>query len=105
MQPRPPDWSAHVTYWQIEFHQDEGPGVPVGLACVACFDFDRPIDRPVQYLYYVNVLDLFRRVGIGRALVHACRKRWPKLTLTDPVSPEGKALLQSVQRQGDVSEA
>lgn len=88
--PLPEDWS--VPRWQVEFHEEDGIGVPVGLAWVA--DYGEQYGGPT--LLYLLVADGWRRQGIGRRLVRACLERWPKLQITNATSDEAEFLIASV---------
>lgn len=58
--------------------------------------------RPVlgMSLDYVLVPDECRRRGFGAQLVRACLERWPDLIPTNPIGPEGEALMASLVREG-----
>lgn len=88
--PTPEDWS--VPRWQIEYHEYDGIGVPVGLAWVA--DYGEQYGGPS--LLYVLVADGWRRQGIGKRLIRACLERWPNLQMTNATSDEAEFLIASV---------
>lgn len=57
-----------------------------------------PGERPVGYgpsVDYLFVLDGWRRNGIAAALIDACRKRWPDLSLGSGTTDEGVAFLNA----------
>jgi len=62
--------------WHVEYYnEDENTMFPVGTAYVVI------LETTVQ-LNFILVADQWRRRGIGRQLVEACRKRWPNIQLT-----------------------
>ena len=90
--PVPPYWEPDL-HWQVEFWPDDADVTrPYGVAWVSAYD--GTVIAP--YLDYLIVCDDCRRQGVAKALIAACRERWPGIRLTDAISPEGEALLESV---------
>lgn len=48
-------------------------------------------------LSFILVPDQYRRLGYAKALILAIKERFPELTTTDAISPEGEALLDSLE--------
>jgi GNAT superfamily N-acetyltransferase len=72
--------------WCGEFWPgDEDTGHPWGVCWVAEYLVPGPT------MLYLLVVDAYRRLGVGTALVAAARARWPGLWVTDGVTPEGEA--------------
>ena len=91
-----------VKYWHVECYDDEAPGrgkmFPVGIAYVR-----EVLNRGAQ-LQFVFVADEWRRRGFGKQLLLAAKDRWPSLSWTSAMGPEGAALLESVGLRGDDDE-
>lgn len=82
--------------WVVELHTaGDVPPYPVATAYLS--DFRRPLAGVC--LDFILVPDDFRRQGYAEALVRACKRLWPGLWLTDPISPEGEALVNSLEGQ------
>jgi ribonuclease HI len=83
-------------HWQAELHSPTWDfGVPVATAWVTRYTLHG--DGPA--VEFVLVPDQFRRQGYAKLLIKACRDRWPNLWLTDGISPAGKALRASLERE------
>jgi len=102
--PVPTTWE--LPHWQAEYHEHfEGPGVPLGLAWITerpdHDDEGQPMEPALAgpHLDYIEVLDGWRRLGIGKALLLACMRRWPDLRLSGPATGEGELLLKSIERE------
>jgi hypothetical protein len=82
-------------YFRVEFQQHRWGACcyPMGVAYVH-------IDEDgTARLRYVNVVDNFRRAGIGTQLLLACRRLWPQIDFGGAGSDEGEALLAAVKRR------
>ena len=90
--PRSELWA--VPHWLVEFHDEDGPGCPVGLVWVAVY----PKEALGPTLLYILVADDWRCQGIGKKLLVACLERWPDLRITPTATDEGEKPLLSVKR-------
>lgn len=95
--PLPLGWKNR-THWQVEAHSyTDGQGYPVGIAWVL-----EPLPMPDHtfpppaVLDFILVPDHYRRRGIARRLINACRERWAELVLTEAISEAGAALTAAV---------
>ncbi len=92
----PRDWMPGL-HWQVEYHADNSDcSRPWGIAWVTAFE---PGAAFPPVLDYVIVCDDCRRHGIATEIVRACRKKWPRLVLTDAISQAGEAFLASVEKR------
>jgi GNAT superfamily N-acetyltransferase len=89
----------YATIWQAELWVEGPRGIPcfanrypAALAWVSETDMRGPT------LEMVLVMDGYRRHGLGKAIVRACQEHWPGLAFTDPISEEGSALMNSLER-------
>ncbi|MCP4592561.1 MAG: GNAT family N-acetyltransferase [bacterium] len=81
--------------WHVEYF-DDGPrqqAFPVGTAYVVAAP---PPKEDAAQVNYILVGDAWRRQGIARKLVDACRERWPRLLYTSPMSDEGRAFVETM---------
>ena len=90
--PVPSNWPAGV-HWYVEYHDDifDCP-FPLGIAFVS-YHPNGPLPAIV---YFVLVADLHRRKGVATKLIAAIRSRWPDAMLTDAISEDGKAFMDSL---------
>ncbi len=90
--PLPHGWISGL-HWYVEHHDDElDLDHPTGIAFVSSFPNIGPI------LDFLFVVDQYRKEGVGKALLQAVKRRWPKIHITDPISEGGAALLKSVEK-------
>lgn len=50
-------------------------------------------------LDFILVPDLYRRMGYASRLVRDCEVNWPGMLLTDPISPAGEGLAESLETE------
>lgn len=81
--------------WRAELHEPESE-LPMPLAVAYLSDYRDATAFRAMLLDYVLVPDHLRRRGYASRLIAECRREWPGLILTDAISPEGEALLESV---------
>src|SRR5438132_13160243 len=81
--------------WQAS-HYEPGHAFPTGVAWLLAPPPGMPVAAdpvgPRPIILYVLVGDEFRRRGVTARLVRACRRRWPSVELSGPVSAGGAAL-------------
>ncbi len=85
-----PSESSDARFWHVECYSDEGRMFPVGVAYVV------EVGNRAAQLQFILVADQWRRQGFGKQLLSAIKDRWPFLTWTSAMGPEGAALLESV---------
>lgn len=82
--------SNDAKFWHVEcYNDDENCMFPVGVAYVIAMG-----NRAAQ-LQFILVADQWRRQGFGKQLLQAIKDRWPFLTWTSAMGPQGAALLES----------
>lgn len=81
--PESPRWCGE--FWPT----DDDTGAPWGVCWVGVYP-------DCAVLWYVLVADPYRRQGIATAIVRAARERFPRLRITEGVTPAGEALYDSL---------
>ena len=77
--------------WYVElWDSQKAYGYPLGSAIVTRHP------EPPPMLYYIEVRERFRRQGVATRLVQACERRWPNISLSEPVTHAGEAFLASI---------
>jgi len=97
--PVPSCWRPGLR-WQAEAHSRWDERYHAIGMCWVCDpeSVKSPGERSVGYgpsVDYLFVLDGWRRNGIAAALIDACRKRWPDLSLGAGATDEGEAFLNA----------
>ena len=84
-----PDAGIH---WNVECFDDDPrqQQFPIGTAYVVAL-------RGAAQVQFVLVADQWRHRGVAKALVAACKERWPNLMYTGPMDEAGEGLLRSVR--------
>lgn len=84
--------------WIAELHpssEAESPHFPLSVAYIS--DYRSAGGCGLVVLNFIWTPDHLRRQGHARRLIESCAARWPDLLLTDPISPEGEALAESLE--------
>lgn len=91
---KPHPHSAWVRFWHVEYYDE--PYSHLFPSAVAYLMEDT--SSGIAHLNFIFVADLWRRRGIGREMLQAIMKRWPKPNLrwTKGMDEAGQGLLRSV---------